>query len=348
MIANLSENKTSWQGSAGHTYTQRYQSDRGFDGASRAPKPGYICHRCGQPGHFISDCPTNGDPSFDFQRVRKTTGIPRSFLKEVDPNSVPGGSSNLLMMPNGSFAEVQPNSSEFDKYAKARSVSNVDFKNVPPEHKCPLCQRLMNDASLAPCCGNSFCDECIRQALLAGHMSCPSCKKHCVPDSLIPNRSLRNAIDNFRLSQSSPAIRSTSVPSVGRVPPQEAMPPAAFRQQPPMASQAQQQPRSHPQQQIPPQQQQQQRQVQEQPQQQIPPQQQQQQQRPQSPKPQQQHPGQPPSQAPQESPAILQVPQRQQEQQQQQQQRQQQPQQPQHQNGPGQQQPQQHQPMSPG
>ena len=32
---------------------------------SSKPPPGYVCKRCGNPGHFIKECPTNTDPTFD-------------------------------------------------------------------------------------------------------------------------------------------------------------------------------------------------------------------------------------------------------------------------------------------
>lgn len=31
----------------------------GFHGA------GYVCRRCGKPGHFLPNCPTNGDPAYE-------------------------------------------------------------------------------------------------------------------------------------------------------------------------------------------------------------------------------------------------------------------------------------------
>ena len=31
---------------------------------------------------------------------------------------------------------------------------------IPEDLKCPLCNNLLNDAVLIPCCGSSFCDEC--------------------------------------------------------------------------------------------------------------------------------------------------------------------------------------------
>lgn len=37
----------------------------------RPPPPQYVCHRCQGQGHWISNCPTNGDPKFDFKRIKK-------------------------------------------------------------------------------------------------------------------------------------------------------------------------------------------------------------------------------------------------------------------------------------
>jgi Zinc knuckle len=32
---------------------------------------GYVCRRCGKAGHFLPNCPTNGDPSYDKQPPQK-------------------------------------------------------------------------------------------------------------------------------------------------------------------------------------------------------------------------------------------------------------------------------------
>lgn len=76
-------------------------------GASNTPPPTYRCHRCEQPGHYISDCPTNGDPTFDVKRVRIPVGIPMTRLAR----DTEGG----LMLPNGETGALLPNTSAFLK-----------------------------------------------------------------------------------------------------------------------------------------------------------------------------------------------------------------------------------------
>lgn len=53
---------------------------------------------------------------------------------------------------------------------------------------------------MIPCCGSSFCDECVRTALLESEDNeCPDCKeKGSSPGSLIPNRFLRNSVNSFK------------------------------------------------------------------------------------------------------------------------------------------------------
>lgn len=47
------------------------------------PPPGYMCYRCGGRDHWIKNCPTANDPNYEGRKLRKTTGIPRSYLKTI-------------------------------------------------------------------------------------------------------------------------------------------------------------------------------------------------------------------------------------------------------------------------
>ena len=49
-------------------------------GGFRIPH-GYMCHRCGQTGHYIKYCPTNGDPTFD--PTNRLLNVPQASRKKL-------------------------------------------------------------------------------------------------------------------------------------------------------------------------------------------------------------------------------------------------------------------------
>lgn len=73
-------------------------------------------------------------------------------------------------------------------------------QEIPDDLICGICKNLFTDAAMIPCCGSSFCDECVRTALLESEDNeCPDChEKGSSPGSLIPNRFLRNSVNMFR------------------------------------------------------------------------------------------------------------------------------------------------------
>ncbi|XP_029901813.1 E3 ubiquitin-protein ligase RBBP6-like [Myripristis murdjan] len=71
---------------------------------------------------------------------------------------------------------------------------------IPDELLCPICKELMADAVVTPCCGNSYCDECIRSSLLDSEEHiCFTCQQSDVsPDDLSANEALRQAVEHFK------------------------------------------------------------------------------------------------------------------------------------------------------
>ena len=63
----------------GGSFTQQ-QRPRNF---GRAVPTNYICHRCNKKGHWIYECPTNGDPKFDRpkQAVSLLSGAGKYFQR---------------------------------------------------------------------------------------------------------------------------------------------------------------------------------------------------------------------------------------------------------------------------
>ncbi|KAF2308082.1 hypothetical protein GH714_035001 [Hevea brasiliensis] len=112
------------------------KNGRGFSGlVKKIPPEGYVCHRCKVRGHFIQDCPTNGDPNYDCKRLRPPTGIPKSMLM---PNR--GGS---YVLSSGATAVLQPNYHAFEKeiFGCLPSKRSWSASDLPPELLCPLCKQ---------------------------------------------------------------------------------------------------------------------------------------------------------------------------------------------------------------
>ncbi|XP_021931899.1 E3 ubiquitin-protein ligase RBBP6 isoform X3 [Zootermopsis nevadensis] len=176
-----------------------YMKIRGAGQMGEVPSS-YRCFKCHQPGHWIKNCPLglNQEPI----EIKKSTGIPRSFMVPVEGPGVPGA----MMTPTGQFAVPAIDHQAYKEGKKERPPFQqepepvVEKPEIPEDLLCNVCKDLLADAVMIPCCGNSFCDECIRTVLLESEdHECPDCKEKDVsPDTLIPNRFLRNNVNNFK------------------------------------------------------------------------------------------------------------------------------------------------------
>jgi protein MPE1 len=157
------------------------------------PPLGYICYRCGEKGHWIKECPTNDDPNWENKpRIKRTTGIPRSFLKTVDkPTALSGDGSEdskppsgIMVNAEGQFVIAEPDKASWEQFqaktklsAAAQKAAALGDKELQDRGlECSIDKRIFIDPMKTPCCEKTYCNECITNALIESDFTCPGCQ----------------------------------------------------------------------------------------------------------------------------------------------------------------------------
>ncbi|KAL8762502.1 MAG: hypothetical protein Q9184_001502 [Pyrenodesmia sp. 2 TL-2023] len=188
----------------------------------RPPPQGYVCYRCGEKGHWIQACPTNDDPAYvNRPRVKRTTGIPKSFLKTVEkPTAMTNDGtvddtrqpSGVMINADGDWVIAEPDQASWDQYqarakvsAAAREVAARGNKVLQEKGlECSIDKRLFVEPSKTPCCQTTFCLECITNALLENDLRCPQCNtENILLDDLKPDEQMLGRIRDYEQEQQS-------------------------------------------------------------------------------------------------------------------------------------------------
>ncbi|EMD66247.1 hypothetical protein COCSADRAFT_34816 [Bipolaris sorokiniana ND90Pr] len=153
---------------------------------SHPPPPGYVCRRCNIKGHWIQACPTNDDPDFKpaFQ-AKRTTGIPQSFLKKVEKPVDEEAAKGIMLNADGEYVQVMTDTKAWDKFQEKTNASRARAASADAASKelrergleCPIDNQRFVDPVKTPCCGKTYCRECIDNALADGDLVCPNCAK---------------------------------------------------------------------------------------------------------------------------------------------------------------------------
>jgi protein MPE1 len=165
-------------------------------------------------------CPTNDDPNFeDRPRVKRTTGIPRSFLKKVekptavandgttDENKRPPG---LMVNADGDWVVAEPDKAAWEQFQAKAKMSAVAQEEASKGKKelqdrgleCPIDKHLFVEPTKTPCCKTTYCNQCITNALLDDDLQCPGCGKGGILiDDLVPDVEMAEKVRGYQGEQ---------------------------------------------------------------------------------------------------------------------------------------------------
>jgi len=120
-------------------------------------RPNYVCHRCGEAGHWIRNCPTNSIKDFIPVIKRIHAGVPTklSGVPVENPSEKP---SRIIVNGKAILEEELPESK----------------MGIPATFRCDICRSILRLATVVPCCKKPFCKECIMQRIWCGG-NCPGC-----------------------------------------------------------------------------------------------------------------------------------------------------------------------------
>lgn len=221
-IANMFANQeTQWEQTQQEmSQAQPIFQQRNGPGSSQhdlePPPPGYMCYRCSGRGHWIKNCPTNNNPNFEGRRIKRTTGIPKKFLKsiEIDPSSMTPeemAEKKIMVTDEGKFVVHMADQTSWEDYQRRQQQQNYmmsqedklymkgQFPDLPDELKCPLTGGLLREAvKCSKCCGKIVSRLAMEDALLESDFVCPLCHSPDVLlDSLEPVDDVQEKVNAF-------------------------------------------------------------------------------------------------------------------------------------------------------
>lgn len=158
-------------------------------------------------------------------RIKKTTGIPRSMLQKVDQAEIDNlddqQRQNVMVTSEGEYVLAQADKKTWEKFQNQKNASDQAQKQVQTGDKalqelgleCPIDKRMFVDPMKTPCCGKTYCHECIESALLDNDLECPNCHTANVSlEGLVADEDAKSKIQEYanKAEGASPAASATS------------------------------------------------------------------------------------------------------------------------------------------
>lgn len=160
---------------------------------NHVPPSNYICFNCGKKGHLLRFCESTEPKAFN--KIKKTTGIPRNLLKPLQDSEKKG---TALITPEGLFVTAFADDKAWEETLKKERRGVIDSKLVPDEFKCLQCKKNMNNPVLFSCCSSNSCEDCVKDIFINSFdVLCPFCKNKIKPSQLRNNKELKEKFHLF-------------------------------------------------------------------------------------------------------------------------------------------------------
>jgi len=203
----------------------------GEGGSSSLPSGKYLCHRCGDPGHFIKDCPVD-EATLRQKKSRQARGVPKAFLESISEEQAAKLGVGAFLNSEGDLVVMKTAGKE----ERLRLVGpSIDigmqryFGKAWEDCKrsafmCFLCHDIVKDPVVTNCCGELFCRQCILRHLdktfttvdsSISARECPNCDKVGVtPNDLIVDKTFVSMLNDITGTATISATTGSTGPTV--------------------------------------------------------------------------------------------------------------------------------------
>lgn len=169
--------------------------------------------------------------------MKRTTGIPRSFLKTVEKPALPTATeddattqrdtpSSIMVNAEGEYVVAEPDKASWESYqqkaakssSKAEAEGSKELQELGLE--CTVDHKLFKDAVKTPCCGKVYCEDCIHTLLFDSDFDCPNCQaKDILLDRLVVDTETRAKVEAYEKGELKKEVAKEEIKPVGPVAP---------------------------------------------------------------------------------------------------------------------------------
>jgi protein MPE1 len=145
------------------------------------------------------------------------------MLKKIDQSDIDKldeqQRQHLMVNAEGEYVFAQADEKTWKKHLEQVKAAEAEKKKASEGNKelqergleCPIDKRLFVDPMKTPCCGKTYCHDCIENALLENDLVCPGCETENVSlEALKPDEDMKEQIKTYQEEKSNEKQRSAS------------------------------------------------------------------------------------------------------------------------------------------